>query len=528
MAAEKERIGNVSDRPNILFLMSDEHSFRFLSSRSRERGGEPCRTPALDNLIAQGANCDAAYSQMPLCTPSRIAMLTGRHSHRCGAWGNNSVLDPEIPTFASHLGTHGYATATVGKMHLGGSLQHAGFQARPYGDFGGPCGHQFDPLISDTEKRPGMDMRSRTVDVGVSQIPESMLQEQVVVRESVSWLREQTSTQPDQPWLLYTSFSRPHFPLTAPRRFFERYYPKGVTPPRVGKTGDSVDHPMSMGAVRGFRTDEIDEEEMMKARAAYFACVDYLDEIIGDFLALLKRDGLLDDTIVVYTTDHGELAGEHGLFWKNTWHEAACRIPLIFSLPEQRRGELTATEITAPVSLADVFPTLCGLTQTPLVDGLDGIDLSAAICGDSCTSLESRPGVITEALPPRWGAGTEFRTIRSQRFKYIAFRDCDDLAFDLEADPDEQRDLLRRNECPEEFARLREALFKDFDFGKADALRATDAALKERYPARVTLKHPNQILRGDGKLVEADQPLYDPDVVSKQLEADFDDFPGRP
>ncbi|MDP6038372.1 MAG: sulfatase-like hydrolase/transferase, partial [Candidatus Latescibacteria bacterium] len=89
----------MADRPNILVLHSDEHSFRFLSARSRARGGEPCQTPTLDGLIAQGVNFDAAYCQMPLCTPSRISMLTGRHSHRCGAWSNGSVLDPELPTF---------------------------------------------------------------------------------------------------------------------------------------------------------------------------------------------------------------------------------------------------------------------------------------------------------------------------------------------------------------------------------------------------------------------------------------------
>ena len=519
----------MSNRPNILFLMSDEHSFRFLSSRPYENGGEPCRTPTLDGLIERGANFDAAYCQMPLCTPSRISLLAGRHSHRCGAWSNSSVLDPEIPTFASHLGQHGYATATIGKMHLGGSPQHAGFQTRPYGDFGGPCAHQSDPLdIYDPEnQRPGMAMRSRTLDVGVSQIPESMLQEQLVARESVAYLRQQRHAHPDQPWLLYASFSRPHFPLTAPRRFFERYYPEGVTPPRVGRTGDSVDHPMTLGAIKGFRTGEIGAEEMMKARAAYFACVDLLDEIIGDFLAVLQRDGLLDNTVIVYTADHGELAGEHGLFWKNTWHEAAVRVPFIFSLPEHRRGELAPTKITAPASLADTFPTLCGLTGTPLVDGLDGVDLSPAIRGESCPALEKRPGIITESLPPRWGEGTECRMIRSPRYKYVAFRGCEDLAFDLEDDPDEQHNLLKDagDDIQKVLDDLRTHLMDNFDFDEVDKLRATQETLREKYPARVRPWTPNQILRGDGKLVEADQPLYAPDVVSENMGRDFDNFP---
>ena len=105
---------------------------------------------------------------------------------------------------------------------------------------------------------------------------------------------------------------------------------------------------MTVGAIEGFRTEEIAEDEMVKARAAYFAAVDFLDEILGDFLALLDRDGFLDNTVIVYTSDHGELAGEHGIWWKNTWHEAATHVPLIVSLPEHRNGNLDAREIRTP------------------------------------------------------------------------------------------------------------------------------------------------------------------------------------
>ena len=133
----------MSDRPNILVIHSDEHSFRYLSHRSHEHGGEPVHTPTLDGLARQGVFFDNAYCQMPLCTPSRIAMLTGRHSHRAGAWSNNSILPPELPTFGSHLAENGYATATVGKMHLGGSRQMAGFGAGR--DVIGPVNHGETP-----------------------------------------------------------------------------------------------------------------------------------------------------------------------------------------------------------------------------------------------------------------------------------------------------------------------------------------------------------------------------------------------
>ncbi len=514
----------MSSQPNILLLQSDEHSYRFLSARSEREGGEPCRTPALDALADRGTHFTTTYCQMPLCSPSRIAMLCGRHAHRCGAWSNSSILPPDIPTFADALGAAGYATCTVGKMHLGGSRQTAGFRDRPYGDFGGPCAHQFDPLNLYSESlRPGMDMRSRTADAGLSQIPESLLQEQLVARESIAWLREQRHTAPQQPWLLYASFSRPHFPLTAPRRFFDRYYPAGITPPRVGRSGDSADHPMTQGAFSGFRCGEIGKEEMRKARAAYAACVDFLDEMIGDFLALLQRDGLLDNTVIIYTSDHGELAGEHGLFWKNTWHEASARVPLIVSTPAQRRKEQPARTIDAPTSLADLFPTLCGLAETTAPTELDGIDLSAAIHGEACNALDQRLAVITESLAPRWGEGTEFRMARSARYKYVAFRGCDDLAFDLQNDPDEQINLLKTGAVPDALAPLRLAALEHFCFDDAaDRRRRQSAELNARFPTRVSCHTPNQIMRGDGALVEADGALYEPRIVSECVERDFD------
>jgi choline-sulfatase len=511
-------------KPNILFLHSDEHSFRYLSARSRERGGEPVHTPTLDGLIEKGVHFDANYCQMPLCTPSRISMLTGRHSHRCGAWGNGSVIPPDLPTFGSHLREHGYATATIGKMHIGGSRQMAGFGARPYGDFGGPCAHQLDPLARlDAEGGPGMGMRSRTVDAGLSDIPEAYLQENVVARTAVAWTREQEHANPDQPWLLYTSFSRPHFPLTAPSRHLDRYYPEGVSDPRVLRSGDSADHPMTKGMVKGFRTEEVESEEGKKARASYFACVDFLDEMLGDFLATMEHAGLLENTIIIYTSDHGEMAGEHGLWWKNTWHESSSRVPLIISTPNHRSGARPASEVTQPTSLADMFPTLCDLAGVPHPEGLDGVSLAPALEGD--TLNQERVGVVTEALTPRWGAGTEFRMVRSEQYKYIAFRDCDDLAFDIVNDPEEQTNIASDPAFAEELAPLKAAALESFSFDEAEqTMREQNPGLKAQFPAAFHPETPNQIVLGDGRLVEADTPLYRSDVLSTDLAGDLEDW----
>ena len=131
----------------------------------------------------------------------------------------------------------------------------------------------------------------------------------MVAHETVAFLREHHFAHPNQPWFLCASFSRPHFPLTAPRRHFERYWPSGVTDPKVPASGDAYDHPMSVGMRKGFCADDISDQEMLRARAAYLGNVSYLDEVIGDLVLRLEADGLLDHTIIVYTSDHGEMAG---------------------------------------------------------------------------------------------------------------------------------------------------------------------------------------------------------------------------
>ena len=454
-------------------------------------------------------------------------MLSGRPSSEC------AVLAPDVPTIASHLGDHGYATATVGKMHLMGSRQMAGFQHRPYGDFTAPSpAHQKDPL-NLPGPRDHIFMPSVLRDPGVSDIPESLLQEQIVTREATAWLREHRHQSPDQPWFLMTSFAHPHFPMNAARRFFDRYYPDGVTPPRIGRTGDTVDHPLTLGALRsdsgesqGLFLEDVTEEQTRKARAAYFACVDQFDEMLGDFLAILDRDGFLDNTIIVYTSDHGELGGEHGLWFKRTWHEASIRVPFIVSTPDHRSGAMKSSEVTTPVSLADLFPTFCGFAEVTPPDGLQGIDLSSVATGGQSVQLEGRDGPVIENLAAL-GPGTEYRAIRSERYKVVTFRDCEDLAFDLQADPDEQVNLLKEGAAPPpEVERLRSSLCEGFDYDQAlDRLKDQREAFAKSFPARVTPRTSNQILLGDGRLVDADMHLEYPNVVSERPAADFDDWP---
>ena len=503
-------------QPNILFVLSDEHNFRFMGHVNEANGGENVETPALDRLAAQGTVYTDAYCQMPLCTPSRLSMLTGMEARAAGAWSNRSVMKPGLPTLPGVFAEAGYETCLVGKMHLGGNRQFVGFRHRPYGDLTGRSIAQRDPL----DGQEGLRGRT-TSSVGVTQVPESLIQDQAIAQETVAFAREHEASNPDQPWFLMASVIRPHFPLTAPRRWIERYRPDAISEPKVGRTGDAYDHPMSAAMRKGFRADEIEYDEMMRARAAYFASVSYLDEILSDLLLRLELTGQLENTIIVYTSDHGEMAGEHGLWWKNCWHEASARVPLIVSTPAQRRGEQPAREESTPVGLVDLFPTLCALAGISAPSGLNGTDLTQG--------APDRP-IFTDALGGRWGSGNRFRAIRQGRWKYVRFQNALPLFFNLENDPMEQRNLITRGcegEDADALRRLKRTAEETMDFDAAAEDRKRDQKLAETYALKARPSQKNLYLMPSGRVVNANDALYKPTVIAENGAAIFSDHPAH-
>lgn len=518
----------MAKQPNILFLLSDQHSYRCFSHLDPSGEGEPVHTPTLDGLAARATVFHQTYCQVAVCTASRICMLTGLSPMRSGGWTLYSYLKPGNQTLPGTFAAAGYSTCLVGKMHLGGNRQFVGFQHRPYGDLIGRAGHQIEPLAEIADFWGFV--RQRRYNASVTEIPESLLQEQVVVRETVAFLREQRHANPDQPWFLCASFSRPHWPVTAPRRHFERYWPDNVTLSKVGPTGDAIDHPIVRRKVAMVPSYQFDQEMMLRRRAGYFACVDYLDEILGDLLSLLDRDGLLENTIIVYASDHGELAGEHGLWDKDIWPEASVRTPWLVQLPAHRRGDQSPARLQTPVSLADLYPTLCGLVGVPAPADLEGVDLSAAIR----TGQEPTHGPV-EIVNCIWPEQHHY-VLRDGRYKYVHCHEpMPDLLFDLENDPLEQTDLLRHGE-PEHSAiaaRLRQMIDERWDFAAADEQQARDQAEAEANALPVELQRlprsvsGNLYLMSDQRLVAAETPLYDPVTLTDKPQDVFADWPGK-
>lgn len=519
--------------PNVLFLLSDQHSFRHLGHQNASEGGEPepVNTPSLDRLAESSARFGNAYCAAPLCTPSRLSLLTGREEMRAGAWGNSSVLPPDLPTLPGTLSEAGFNTCLMGKMHLGGNRQFVGFDHRPYGDLTGFMGHQGEP--PNAPKGNPTDWKALLTDVGVTRIPESLLQEQNIVQESVSFLREHQHRNPEQPWFLCASFSRPHWPRTAPRRYFERYWPDNVPDPKVVEESATYDHPATLALAEATKSREITKGERQRARAAYFACVDYLDEILDDFLHRLERNGFLDNTIIIYASDHGELAGEHGLWDKMSWHDASCKVPLLIQLPEHRSGEQSATYFDTPVSLTDLYPTLCGLVDVDAPNDVDGSDLASSI--HAGTEPESRPvfvdGFFVSGMPGDTD-DYQYRTIRDGPYKYVRFKDAPELLFDLDADPLETHNLAddadaRDDEDDEILAELRTLADETVDFDEVEAARERDAELEEEYKFGPSKGDPNQYHFPDGRIIDADSAIYNPHVICEHPDVVYDEYEGR-
>lgn len=516
--------------PNVLLLMSDEHNYRCLGYRDGA-DAVPVRTPTMDALAESGTYFESAYCPVPICTPSRQCMLTGQEQENARAWGLSSVLRPNRRTLPETFSETGYETCLVGKMHFQGTRQFNGFDHRPYGDITGhgiqQPSHQPDPIdphdLDTQPRRQAIDIGTRIPNAGVTQIPESQLQERIVSRETISWLREHRHENPDRPWFACASFSRPHFPLTAPRRHFERYWPDDVPEPR-SERGDSASHPFTRAKIEATEADAFDGAELRRARAAYLAAVEYLDEVLGDLLATLEDDGFLEDTIVIYVSDHGDMMGEHGLWWKQTWREDSARVPWVIETPTQRDGDGESADVAAPVNLVDLFPTLCGLTDVAAPGDVDGYDLSETV--ESGTEPDRGP-VFTDNFSPPYGEWSAYRMARDGRYKYVRFRDAPELLFDLVADPAERRNLAPDpdGEAATALAELRELVDDTTDFDRIAAERARDRETRAEYALPIPPGTGNAYLMPDGRLIDAATPLYKPDVLASRPETVFEDWP---
>ncbi|MCL4543580.1 MAG: sulfatase-like hydrolase/transferase [Chloroflexi bacterium] len=406
--------------------MSDEHDPQV----SSPYGHSFVVTPALQQLAETGCTFDAGYCNSPLCVPSRASFMTGKHLHRIGVWDNGVPLASDEPTWAHRLSAVGYDTALAGKMHFVGPDQLHGFRERPVEDVHHTLRVGNGPRWLGGVHDGGSSMRRRIEEAGPG---DSFYQryDDRVATQSIAYLAD--PARHERPWALCTSFITPHFPLIVRPQYFERYWPRFGDLPNIPEGHFDALHPQSERLRRHFATIGYTDEQIRRARAAYYGLVTFCDERIGMVLAALETYGLAQNTVVAYVADHGEMLGEHGMWWKCSFYEPSARIPFVIRWPERFPA---GKRFGAAVSLLDLVRTMLSLAGDP-AEELDGRDLSPLLQGDE----PDGPGLAIAEYEGH-GTVTPARMVRRGQYKLNYYIGEEPELFDLATDPRECINLV--------------------------------------------------------------------------------------
>jgi choline-sulfatase len=461
----------MSDRPHILIVMVDQLSALFL----RSYGHRVTKTPAIDRLAEEGVLFENAYCPSPLCAPARAVFMTGSLPTRTGVYDNSAELPSSIPTFAHYLRLEGYRTCLSGKMHFVGPDQLHGFEERLTtdvypGDFG------WTPDWS----RPGERIdwwyhnMSSVKEAGVAEMTNQLEYDDEVAFHAVRRLYDYARYERDVPFLLCVSFSHPHDPYVARRRYWELYRDDEIDLPAAPALPvDELDpHSRRLWHDCGVGEVEIGEDDVRASRHGYYANLSYVDERIGDVLEALTACGLAEDTVTIFCSDHGEFLGEHGLFYKMSFREHPARVPLVVHAP----GRFAARRVREPVSLADLTPTLADLVSRELSRPVDGRSLLPLLEGaDEDRDVTVAGEYLAEsALAP-------IVMLRRGSWKFIHTPSDPDQLFDLENDPLELANLAGDPEHAALVDGFRAEVASRWD------LAAVDAAVRESQQARLVV-----------------------------------------
>jgi choline-sulfatase len=432
-----------SNRPNFLFVMTDQ-----LVALALPFYGNPvANTPRLSAMADRGVLFEQAYCNSPLCAPSRASLMTGRLPSRLGVYDNAAEFSAEIPTFAHYLRAAGYQTCLSGKMHFVGPDQLHGFEERLTTDIY-PVDFGWTPDWNRPEARFSWyhNMLS-VVQAGLCQTSNQLDFDEEVAFQSVRKIYDLARSDDDRPFCLVASFTHPHDPFAITRAYWDRYRPSDIDMPAVSPIPHDQLDPHSRRLYHVCAMDQYrqTEERVRNARHAYYAMISYIDDKVGQLLQALESTGLSENTIVIFSSDHGEMLGERGLWYKMNFFEWSARVPLLFHAP----GHFAPRRVAHPVSLVDILPTLvelAGQGQAPeYAAPLDGRSLTPFLRGSETDGDTNR--VVGEYLAE--GAIAPVVMIRRNRYKYVYSESDPDQLYDLATDPHELNNLAGRPDYEE-------------------------------------------------------------------------------
>ena len=435
---------NGAQRPNILFIESDQHSPNVLGCY----GESTVMTPNLDALAARGTVFTNAYCASPLCVPSRMSFLTGQYPYETEVWGNSQILNSGTPTYAHAMGAAGYRPVQVGRMHFVGSDQLHGFAERYVGDhisnyFGGP-----DPC--DHGMLRGADGASRTglKKSGYGQSSYQILDE-TVAASAVDYINKlgirKRGGLEAEPFSISVGFMLPHPPFVARKEDYDPYVGK-VPMPRIREPYSDKLHPYFQWWRNRTNTVDVTEDEIMRSRTAYWGLVTRTDALVGQVLDALRRNGFEDNTMVIYSTDHGEHAGEHDLWWKTTFYEDSVRVPAIVSWPGVLPEGGSCDRVISQLDLNATMLEAVGAPSLPRSHGRSLIDLLNDPDSTPWEDIAFSELVLYPQREKPYDAdptpdGTIQRMVRYNEWKLSYYHGMRPQLFNLAEDPDETNDL---------------------------------------------------------------------------------------
>jgi choline-sulfatase len=456
----------MSGHPNILIVMVDQ----LKGTLFPDGPAQWLHTPNLRALAARSMRFGTCYTASPLCAPGRASFMSGQLPSRTRVYDNAAEFASDIPCFTHHLRRAGYHTCLSGKMHFVGPDQLHGFEQRLTTDI-----YPADFGWTPDYRKPGEridwwyhNMASVT-GAGVAEISNQLEYDDEVAHHAVAKVYDLGRRLDTRPWCLTVSFTHPHDPYVARKRYWDMYEDCEHLLPRVPDLGyDAQDpHAKRIFDANDWRSYTITDDHIRRARRAYFANISYLDDKIGEVLRALEATR--QEAVIIFVSDHGDMLGERGLWYKMNFFEGSARVPLMVALPGGQGGH-----VGEPVSTLDVLPTLADLA---------GIDMGAVM---PWTDGESLLPVIAGAprrapVPMEYAAEasiTPLVALRAGQWKYTACRADPEQLFDLHADPDEQHNLAESADHAAVLADLRAQATARWDLG------AFDAAVRESQARR--------------------------------------------
>lgn len=424
-------------KPNIVMIMADQLAADMVGAL----GHPVVKTPNIDRLVQSGVTFENAYCNSPICAPSRASFVSGKHVGKIGVYDNGSEFPAGIPTFLHHLRRGGYETVLSGKMHFVGPDQLHGFERRLTKDIHTAAFDLTPDWTRGVYHNHGTGVE-RLQHPGVCEINNNLDYDEKVLHRTLEQIRTFKRKQEKRPFFLCSSFFHPHDPFHITAEYWNLYHDAEIPMPDVPGEAMEEMHPFNQWIQKHHEVDicELTDEEILKNRRAYYGMVTYFDHKVGQIIHELERLNMMDNTIILVTSDHGEMLGEHGMWFKRTFYDPAVKVPLIISYPDHFPAGKSINEV---VSLVDLAATIMELANVPDYDKwiseMDGDSFAKLVTSGKDKEWKD------EALSEYYGEGPirPMAMLRKGRYKYVYVHEHEPLFYDLKEDPHEVHNLAQ-------------------------------------------------------------------------------------